>query len=334
MIARAKETLDRTDLKYSVKLALHYCGVLKGASRNRDLRIVSQNLIRLLDGTNLRNDICELNRLCGRACRLTGHHEEAVKHFTASLDQSAGKLPDESRIYALVEMSDSLKLTGDIDGATKSAQEALTLSKPDSLSQHQAETKLLMLESDSLVKLKIKEKNARAKGWIGHANDLLLVIQADTKEFTEKIQCFDTVLESEADNEWNSYRAIVGKSMLLVRCNKTKMLSNKDRVRLQLAYNYCYSQRINLFDRCHEAIWGIIEAEGRYQQLYRLFLHSSFIWRIRGDVETETRYFEKLHSMKTEIDDNKNTIFIEISYFTKRSKVLLARLASLSKCSH
>lgn len=265
---------------------------------------------------------------------VTGHHDEAVKYFKASLDQSIGKLPQESMQYALIEMTDSLKVTGDVESAKKSANEALNLSKPDSLSRHQAEAKILMLESESpeqLERLKAMEANARSKGWISHANDLRLMMQSEIKDFDEKIKCLDIVLNSEDDGEWNKYRAIVEKCILLVRSKRFERIAIHDRVSLQQAYSYCYSQRINMFDRCHEAIWSILENESRYEQLCRLFLHSSFIWRIRGDVEIETRYFERLHAHREQLANNTKTIFIEIRYFTKRSKVLLARIASLSK---
>jgi DNA-directed RNA polymerase subunit F len=333
MIAHAKEARDKHNLKTSARLALHYCGVLKGASRNRDLRVAALGLLRLLEHTDLDDEICDLNRFCGRACRLTNHDEEAVTHFQASLEHDKGKPSRESRAYALLEVIDSLRNTGNLDAALDSAKQVKALSKAGTLLESQAEFKLTSLKPESPDKLGAviaMEKKARTQGWTSHANDLSMSIYSELKDTDQKFKIVDSVLTSD-EGGWNRHRAIVEKAILAVRENAVEKLSMKDRIDLADAYTYCHSQRLGMFNRCHEALWSVLEREGEREGLYRLFRHSSFIWRIRGEDDTELRYFERLKSLKDQPAAKASlSIAIEITYFAKRATVLVARLMGAS----
>lgn len=328
MIGHAKDANDDLNLKAAVRLGLHYCGILKGADRNRDLRLVAQGLLRLLEGTTLHDDVCELQRLCGRACRLTGHHEEAVVHFKASLDHTRGRR-SEARTYAMLEMAGSLNITGDTEGAIETVKQLEASAAAGSLIESQVKAKLVQLQSDSAESfdaLVAMKKKARSKGWISHANDLSLRLAADTKNAVKKMALFNEVLTSNEEG-WNRYRAAVEKALLCVRSNDLSKLTARDRRDLLSTYSYCHSQRLDLFDRCHEALWRILEAEGNREGLYRLFKHSSFIWRIRGEDNVELEYFEKLNALRPASDIQGSQAQVnEVQYFIKRAAVLLARL--------
>lgn len=329
MISHAKEANDEHNLKNIARLAIHYCGILKGASRNRDLRVAAQGLFRLLEHTDLDDEVCDLNRFCGRACRLTDHHEEAVTHFQASLEHDKGKPSRESRAYALLEVTDSFRKIGNLDAALDSAKQVKALAKTGTLLESQAEAKLIDLRVGSPEKLDTliaMEKKARAQGWISHANDLSMSIYSETKDTVQKFKATDNVLATDEDG-WNRHRAIIEKAILAVRLDAVNKLSMKDRISLADAYAYCHSQRLSIFNRCHEALWSVLEHEGEREGLYRLFRHSSFIWRIRGEDDTELRYFERLKSLNDQSDSKAPlSIAIEITYFAKRATILVARL--------
>ena len=328
MIAHAKDASDEINLKAAARLGLHYCGILRGADRNRDLRLAAQGLLRQLEGTTLTNEISELNRLCGRACRLTGHDDEAVVHFQASLDHSQGHLKNEARKYALLEMTDSLRNTGNVDAALETARQVEALAQKGSLLESQVKSKLLRFEqkSDQTGKLTALKNEARSKGWVSHANDLTLALAFDTSDVDKKFSLFDEVLATD-EQGWNRYRAAVEKGLLCARQKDFKQLSSRDRRDLLLAYSYCHTQRLGMFDRCHEALWELLEAEGDRDGLYRLFQHSSFFWRVRGDDSMELRYFERLNNLAAanEISGSEAAL-LEVRYFLKRATVLLARL--------
>ncbi len=61
------------------------------------------------------------------------------------------------------------------------------------------------------------------------------------------------------------------------------------------AYSYLYNQRIDaLFDSCHEILWRAFQAEEDYDNMLRLFRHSSLIWRIREKFDLEKKYMDQL----------------------------------------
>lgn len=329
MIANAKDANDIVNLKAAVRLGIHYCGILKAADRNRDLRLVAQGLLRLIEDTALTDDICDLNRLAGRASRLTGHHEEAVSHFRTSLDQAKPRGSHEARTYAMLEMADSLSGTGDKDGAIETTRQVQAEATPGSLVEHQAKAKLVRLQPPSqetyatLVRMK---KRARKKGWESHANDLCIQIAARTADWKQQVGLYDEILASKEEG-WNRYRAATEKALAVVRHNELTRLSSHDRRDLLEAYSFSHTQRLELFDQAHEALWGILEHEGNREGLYQLFKHSSFIWRIRGDDATELEYFERLNRLRPVSDiDAAQAAIVEVQYFIKRAAVLLARL--------
>lgn len=79
-----------------------------------------------------------------------------------------------------------------------------------------------------------------------------------------------------------------------------------------------------MFDQCHEALWRLLEARGDMAQTLRLFRHSSFVWRIRGEDDKETKYLEKLRERKppTELIETVKTTTIELKYFWRRVKIV------------
>jgi hypothetical protein len=305
----------------------------KGASRHRDLRVAAAGILRLLENSDLADEVCELNRLCGRACRLTNHDEEAVTHFQASLEYDKGKPSRESRSYALLEISDSLRKTGNLDAALDSAKQVKALAKPGTLLESQAELKMLNFKPASperAAEMSAMEKKARAQGWTSHANDLSMAIYFDTNDPSKQFRLLDNVLGSD-ETGWNRHRAIVEKAILAVRQNAIEKLTLRDRLYLMEAYSYCHAQRLGIFNRCHEALWNVLEREGNRDGLYRLFRHSSFIWRIRGDEANELQYYERLRGLKDQPDTKEpQSISIEIRYFAKRATVLVAKLLGAS----
>jgi hypothetical protein len=286
--------------------------------------------MRLLEGTEVIESYAELHLFCGRACRLTQHHDEAATHFRTALESSSGLRSNETRGYAFLELTDSLIETGDRESAQEAANEALALAKSGSLLESQAKAKLLRFEKgDHSQKLSQMEANARSKNWLSHANDISLGLYYNEKDTLKKWELLEIVLKT-TEQGWNRHRAIIEKAILAIRMNEIERLSSRDRSTLNKTYSYCHSQRLGLFDRCHEALWGILERENNRDALYRLFKHSSFIWRIRGDEKTEIMYFERLKNFNDKQSGISSGILVEFQYFTKRAAILLLRLSGMS----
>jgi len=329
MIVSAEISSNDVSLRLAARLGIHYCGVLRGASRYRDLRLASRGLLRALENTILTNEVSQLHRLCGRACRMTNHDAEAIDHFSKALEAGAGRESAESRAYTLLQLCGCLQEQGNKDEAEEAAQQLRALARPGTMLESQGEAKILNFQPDSperKISLMALEKKAREKGWISHANDLTLERAYGRADYSADCILLDEVL---ATNEtgWNRVRAIVEKAFRIIAEDDLIKLSGKDKRDLQQAYAFCHSQRLTLFNRCHKALWTIMEREGRLDVLYSLFKHGSFIWRLRGEEELEIHYFERLKAM--EVSSNnivKSGVMAEMHYFAKRAAVLVIRL--------
>ena len=100
---------------------------------------------------------------------------------------------------------------------------------------------------------------------------------------------------------------------------------------LASAYSYFHTQRFSgLFDDCHAALWKVYESDENPAKLLRLFRHSSFVWRIRGQDETEKDYLARLSKRKIETTDSEKpkTFMIEIGYYMRRLKIVLLNVVT------
>jgi len=329
LLSHALTLASEDEVKIAVRLGLHYCGVLKASDRNRDLRMVSSDLIRQLDGLGYETELAELHALCGRAHRLTGGHSEAVKHFELSLEAKAPKTRKESTGYKMLGLASALNGSGQKEKAVEVVERAQSLAKAGTLLSSQLEAKKAVLtggsaEYDSLVKI---ESHARSKGWISHANDTALNLVHRETDSDKKRLWLNKVLTS-SETGWNLYRAVVDKAQLAASSKDFNSLSFQDRVNLRAAYGFCHAQRLDMFDSCHRCLWQLFEAEGNTALLYSLFRSSSFIWRLRGDEKIELDYYRRLSKIETKAPDDskKSTFRIEIEYFAKRAKILILRV--------
>ncbi|MGO9001280.1 MAG: hypothetical protein ACLPYZ_06590 [Limisphaerales bacterium] len=69
----------------------------------------------------------------------------------------------------------------------------------------------------------------------------------------------------------------------------------------------------------------MFEADDNPTRLLRLFRHSSFVWRIRGDEAKEKDYLDRLskRDIKPADTSNQKTFVIEIGYYMRRLKIIL-----------
>lgn len=329
LLSHALTTGNVDDVKIAVRLGLHYCGVLKAADRNRDLRMVSSDLIRQLDGLGYEHELVELHALCGHAHRLTGEYGEAAKHFELSLDSTTPKPRKESTGYKMLGLASALNGSGAKEKAMQVVDQAQSSVKAGTLLCSQLEAKKAVLvggstEYESLVRI---ESQARSKGWISHANDTALNLVHRESDNTKKLLWLSKVLTS-SEGGWNLYRAVVDKARLVSSSKTFDSLSFQDRVNLRTAYAFCHAQRLEMFDSCHRCLWQLFEAEGNISHLYSLFRSSSFIWRLRGDEKIELEYYKRLSEIESGAPEElkKSTFKIEIEYFAKRAKILILRI--------
>ena len=129
------------------------------------------------------------------------------------------------------------------------------------------------------------------------------------------------------ERSYNQVRAIVSKADAIAKSQTPRELKPQEVTSLVLAYSYLHAQRFgSLFDTCHRVLWQVFEERGETPPMLRLFRHSSFVWRIRGDEQKETDYLKRLSSRDVQSTPpaGASVILLELGYFLKRVKAILS----------
>lgn len=331
LLARAASTGNSEGIRIALRLGIHYCGILKATDRHRDLRMVAGNLIRSCEGFALESELQQLHALCGRGCRFRKEYDEAVVHFRSALALKDPNKAKAATAHLMLELSLCLKqIANGTDEALEVIQEALKFAKRGSQIQSQLKAELIQLNKSGAARvsdLKELERAARSnKNRQSHANDLAIQLSADESDAENKLAWLDRAIAS-GESGWNEYRAAIAKAGIVVGSKTFPRLSLRDLSCLHRAYSHCHTQRQPLFDKCHRCLWEFYEHEQNLPVLYSIFRHSSFIWRLRGDEETEYVYLRRLKELESkELIKKPTGIVVEIEYFTKRAKVFVLGL--------
>jgi len=113
-------------------------------------------------------------------------------------------------------------------------------------------------------------------------------------------QLRERVIKSSGDN-YNHIRALIAQAQRQVAAKGATAVSEREAKQLVIAYSYLHGQRMtSLFDTCHEVLWRVQSALGRWNVILRLFRHSSFLWRIYGRLSNEQKYVDELSKTKLE----------------------------------
>ena len=90
-----------------------------------------------------------------------------------------------------------------------------------------------------------------------------------------------------------------------------------------MGYSYLYAQRMtSLFPKLSRCIVEMLMSERRLGDLLRIFRHSSFLWRLYGEVDTERQYYNELERL--ELGDITRSGGIDAMYFEARRLELKA----------
>lgn len=327
LISSGVDEDNSTATKKALKLAIHYCGVLKGAERYKDLKMVSGSIDHLIDSLDYEIERRQLHSFCGRACRLTGDYSGAVRHLEAARALWPPGENDDQLGRMLLELCISYRGMDKAAEGKVFAELAASLAKKGSLLESQAKGELAMF-NDKVTEQKemaCLEREARQKSWDSHANDLAIFLASGAKD-QMKLELLDRVIQSNEEGR-NKYRAVANKGKHLLNRRELEKLSLIDEVCLIKAYQYFHAQRSTAFSDCHDVIWALLEKRGKNDALYALFRHSSFIWRLEGKSDLELKYFKRLTDLKSQKQVEQDSGFVvEIAYFMKRAKILVLKL--------
>jgi hypothetical protein len=223
---------------------------------------------------------------------------------------------------------------GEIDDALDCAQKIKKIN-PKSFGSLEAEFLVLELSKeipDRVSKLRLLEKRARKQGAVTTANSILLLLGDEAIDTPENIKKNLDIVVRSSRKEADFYMTVRGVIRIGEFSKKyATLLTHSEKNWLIDSYHYLYNQRLNrLFDRCHQAIWEMFEAAGDLANLLRLFRHSSLMWRLRQEEQTELLY---VRALELQLKVN-STVLVgidkEMAYFLTRSD-LTPELLSLSK---
>lgn len=244
-------------------------------------------------------ELAELRLHAGKCARMVGDRTTSVELLSEALPiaRESGVV---SRIQDVVS---SLALAHEGMGhkhvAITYAEEVVELAENNSADYLQAKAIIAGFGDDPVEKRKGLmriERRARNNRHFTVADNIALELASDSDDAEETLKHLAQV-RSRQSREYNYVRATLRRVETLLKAGRTNEISELDKRDLSRSYNMAYTQRLSgIFSWCHRVIWDYYEEIGDDQSQEHLFVHSSFIWRLNGDHDSEKRYVIKLQA--------------------------------------
>jgi predicted MPP superfamily phosphohydrolase len=328
-----KSTPSARDRSRGLKLGIYYARNLHSRQRFRELTAVTESL---LANTSPEQDIktwAELMLLYTHGIRMLGNELDAIKHLHSLLDKASDSITDDEKSDAWIRIAYAADTEINPDTAIKAANKTLEYAEEKSSRWYEANyiaTKHQKDGEEKITALLALEKSARSHKYITCANNIALYLVTQKTDKDAVSNLLDRVLDSEKKG-YTRWRGIIAKGEAAIKFNSLESLKINEKIDLMQAYSYLHAQRFgSLFDKCHSVIWEILESEKNIPQLYNLFKHSSFVWRISGMENKEAEYAALLRDIQSD------STFITTSeaaqkYFTSRLKNLSELISKITR---
>jgi predicted MPP superfamily phosphohydrolase len=285
---------NQVEIEGLIRLVTAFITALIEGDHFRAAASLSEDVIRLLEefGSYAR-EINVLRNKFARSLRMISRPSDAKTEFERlNLDD----LSKSQRQDAELNLALSLETLRDAPGAADAARRVIAIDRNSASALHANVIIAEQIEdtADRKAALQRLLATACAEGRSTIENNIRLTLARAEKDDGKASAWLNEVVQaSSGSNEfYNRARAVVA---LAERRSGSSNLSEAERLRLIDAYHFLYSERlVNLFDRCHAALWNEFERSGQIVNLLNLFRHSSFIWRLNGRESTEAKYLTKL----------------------------------------
>jgi tetratricopeptide (TPR) repeat protein len=329
LIAHSKQHGDEGTAERVVRVGLQYAARLEAADRYRDVAAAAGQLAAAVDEESFGDALWRLCGLAGAAFRMLGKHTEALAQLKRAVEIAGDSMTaaEKCRLFKnIARAENSLK---NLDDALSAAEEAKVHAKPTQSAFWDCEYIIAKcrLEGDALKKrlgeILQEAKKLKAKTLVEN----LLLDLAELATGQEKVGLLDAVLDSSYTQSYsyNKQRAVLAKARAVEEHADAEAFTKRDLNTLVWSYSYLYSQRFGgPFDQCHDALWRIFEGTSDIGQLLRLFRHSSFVWRIRGDEGKERTALLALAAHPIpRIEELGSKADLPLRYYWKRHRALL-----------
>lgn len=327
LLASNRNSTETQSIERLCELAIQYVRKLLSAGRYRDLTVAASALLPLIDPEVLPQQWSRLSALHGDGLRMTsGTEEEALRYHKSALEVGEGHLSDEEKADIWLGIAMNEDWLGRKEIAITSAERSRALTETDSSTSVQAQVIIAnnSLVGDERIKaLNELERKARRLGYIGSANNVLLALANETDAELKKLKLYDRVLDTDT-SEYTIARTIISKAA--TKIGQQQALELGELSRLCGAYGYFHAQRFGeMLDACHTLLWEVFEGRGDIEQLYKLFRHTSFVWRIRGEDQKEADYLQRLSAYREKFSQEApaRSLVVEVRYFMQRLRLVI-----------
>ncbi|MES2672005.1 MAG: hypothetical protein V4673_16530 [Pseudomonadota bacterium] len=301
-IARLLENDVQKELICIIRLGLAFIEILFQGSHYRSASLLCDDMLASLRNQDeFDRELSLIRYHSGRCLRMSSRYQEGLAAFD-KIDSSFLTKDQQQRMEVCVSLTH--QSLGDEATAVLHANKAMEVKKKGASS----------LQAEAVIASFIKDPKERA------ASLRKLLAEADRRKFSTIASNIRINLAKDArasgnssegllraaiqgsrkgGDSYNGFRAIID---LARELNNGGSLSSSEKELLVDAYHFLYSERMfDLFDKCHEELWKVFENEGDRGNLFRLFRHSSFIWRLRGEEKREKKYLKRVSRQMADI---------------------------------
>lgn len=323
-ISRFIDDDAQKDIVSVVRLGLAFIAMLIKGDHFRSASLLCDDMLSSIRHRGgLEREVSLLLYHSGRSLRMNSRHQEALAAFD---DIETQFLDKDQRQHRELCIALTHQMLGDEDAAVRHANMAIDFNKKSADS----------LQAETIIASFIKDRKKRSdvmKGLLAEAEKRKLITVANNIRInlSREVKAIGvsaeellraTVRDSRKGSDfYNGFRAIID---LAAELGDSPSFSAADKDFLVDAYHFLYNERMfDLFDRCHDELWKLFERSGDRGNLIRLFRHSSFMWRLRGEEEKEVKYLQKVAHRMTDI------VGIEVFRADRDTAYVVVRFAAI-----
>ncbi|SEP51210.1 hypothetical protein SAMN04487843_1463 [Methylobacterium sp. ap11] len=318
------EDSDQRNLSSVVNLASVYCRALMRGDHYSGAVALLEDIMQILPQTEMSSKISQINVLYAEGLRMIGDHSRSIDIINGIDFDHLNKDTKQNALLCLAFSYDKLDMKKEV---MEKCAELIAIDSKRPRAWH-AKSVLLRLQEPSperTRRLRSLERHCRRHGAIVVANEIALRrAEMDDLSVEDVISILSPVLASTSDQE-NFYirlRALV--KIINVSLDEHGEMNIIELQSIIMVYQYLFNEQMgDLFDRCHEMLWRHFAKNLDYENLLRLFRHSSINWRLRGKISRETSYIDKGQDLMGNISFTSYGRSIkDMGYFKMRAETL------------
>lgn len=252
---------------------------------------------------NNSEELQTLRTLAGACARMIGERDACIQFVGDALPQLRLSKVKDKLADALVDIALASQGMSLASEAKSYAEEILSVVPKESSQYFQAKAILAEMDDDKasrLRKLRALKTRSRNLGFHTVADNITLEIANESDDTEEKLKLLADV-RSRGEREYNYVRATIRRIETLLDSGRISEATITDKQDLWRSYQLAYSQKLaGVFEWCHRVYWRFLCETDQREHLADLFMFSSFVWRLNGDVETEKKYITRLATMHAE----------------------------------